>query len=102
MRSSGMPMPLSRTSMCSSCRSFSTSRDVTATTTSPTSVNFTALLSRLARIWRNRLGYIVFNQVGQIEPFLGGAWRQQVERGFEAIAQIEWVLLEVELTRLDL
>jgi hypothetical protein len=37
----------------------------------------------------DRLGHIIFNQVGQIELFLGGARRQQVECRFQAIAQIE-------------
>ncbi len=65
-----IPIPVSRTWMWSITRDWSsdgpqlaspsrssvpTSSLVTATTTSPCSVNFTALLSRLTRIWRRRV-----------------------------------------------
>ena len=60
--SAGMPIPLSWTEKCSmsACRR-------TSTWTSPSAVNLTALLTRLARTWRRRVGSDM-HVVGQSAP----------------------------------
>ena len=78
-------------------------------TTSPRSVNFTALLSRLTRIWRSRvtspsdgLRGVGIDQIGQIEAFLGSLGGQQIERALDAFAQIEGLVLQLQLVGFDL
>ncbi len=55
MPASLRPMPVSRTANSSSGSPLSTLLVWTVSTTSPVSVNLTALLNRLSRIWRSRV-----------------------------------------------
>ncbi len=55
MPSADRPMPVSCTANVSSASPFAIGVDVTVSTTSPCSVNFTALASRLSMIWRSRV-----------------------------------------------
>src|SRR2546426_629965 len=54
--SGGMPIPVSRTTKCSNTLSLSPGSIPTFNTTSPLSVNLTALLSKLVTICRRRVG----------------------------------------------
>ena len=55
MPSADNPMPVSRTANVSSACPSASGCDVTVSTTSPASVNFTALESRFNMIWRSRV-----------------------------------------------
>ncbi len=55
MPSGDRPMPVSRTAKVSSTRPSAAGAALTVSTTSPASVNLTALASRLSRIWRSRV-----------------------------------------------
>ena len=55
MPSAVRPMPVSRTAKVSSTLPLASACDATVSTTSPRSVNFTALDSRLSRICRSRV-----------------------------------------------
>jgi len=42
------------------------------------------------------------DHVGQVEPFLGGAWRQQIQRRLDALPQVERLAFEGQLASFDL
>ena len=104
-------MPVSRTVKCSRLPSpvCSSPSARTVSTTSPVSVNLTALLSRFSRIWRSRVTspsmrrrHLAFEDVGDVQVLLGRARADQVERRLDALAQVEGVALDVHAPGLDL
>ena len=50
----------------------------------------------------DRGGGAVADQIGEVEPLLGGAGGHEIERGLDALAEVERLGLELELPRLDL
>ena len=79
------------------------------TTTSPVSVNLTALLSRLSRIWRTRfwsptksVGVPASITQASLQALLGGRGRHDVQGTFDAGAELERPGLELEPAGLDL
>ena len=109
MTSADRPMPVSRTENVSSTRSAATGFELTVSTTSPASVNFTALLSRLSMIWRSAghvaddcRGHVALEHVRGIEMLLDRARRDEVQRRLDAFAQIERLRLDVHAPGLDL
>ena len=109
MPSADSPMPVSRTANVSSACPSAAGAAVTVSTTSPRSVNFTALERRLRMIWRSRVtsptmagGNIAFEHVGGVEVLLHGAGRDEVERRLDAVAQVERLRLDVHAPGFDL
>ena len=87
----------------------SASRRATRTTTSPRSVNFTALPTRFSRTWRSRpgspstrLGHVGADVARELEPLLAGAQRQQRRRVADDLAHVERRPFQLEPPRLDL
>ena len=109
MPSALRPMPVSRTAKLSRTRCPARGSLRTVTTTSPRSVNLTALASRLSRIWRSRVRSVpiggrnvALEHVGDVELLLGRARADQVERRLDALAQVERMRLDVHPAGLDL
>jgi hypothetical protein len=59
-------------------------------------------LAQARDIADNRLWNIAFNQIRQVDPLFRRARSQEIERRLDTFAQIEWLLLQVELAGLDL
>ena len=103
-------MPVSRTEKVSSTLDPRRSAcELTVSTTSPASVNFTALESRFSMIWRSRVTSptnggrdVAFEHVGGVQMLFDGARRDEVERGFDALAQVEGLRLDVHAAGFDL
>ena len=105
-RSAGMPMPVSRTATCSSLGS---SPGSAVSTTSPASVNLTALPSRFTSTWRKRVtspfrpvGKSRIDQEGELEPLARRRLGDQVERRLDARAQVERMPLQLQAAGVDL
>ena len=109
MPSADRPMPVSRTANVSSALPVPRAPRVTVSTTSPRSVNLTALDSRLSRICRRRVtsptiaaGHVAFEHVGGVEVLLDRARGDEVERRLDAFAQVERLRLDVHAPGFDL
>ena len=82
---------------------------VTVSTTSPASVNFTALDSRLSEdlaqprhVALDRRRHVALEEVREVEALLDGARGDEVERRLDALAQVERLRLDVHAPGLDL
>ena len=109
MPSGDRPMPVSRTVNVSSACPSATGFEVTVSTTSPRSVNFTELdkqvehdLAQAREVADDRRRNVAFEHVGGVEVLLDGARGDEVERRFDAFAQVERLRLDVHAAGFDL
>ena len=59
-------------------------------------------LAQAGHVADDGFGGVRIDQVGQVQPFLGGAGRQQVQRALDALAQVKGLVLQLQLVGLDL
>ena len=104
-----MPMPLSHTENFTLTRSATRSSSATLTTISPCSVNLTALLTRLIRIWPRRSGSPISvggrsccDEIRNSRFFSCAFWPTIDDRLSSDVFQPEVGLLHVELAGFDL
>ena len=103
-------MPVSRTANVSSdARRARAAASVTVSTTSPCSVNFTALdeqveqdLAQPRHVADDRRRHVALEHVGDVEVLLRRARADEVERRLDALAQVERLRLDVHAPGLDL
>ena len=107
--SSSIPIPVSRTSNLRRRVDSVSSSTLTRTTTSPRSVNLTALPIRLSRIWRKRPGSpragpddLGEHETRQLELLRVRPLGEQLADVFDRLPQVEMDLLQLELPGFDL
>ena len=103
-------MPVSATAKCSAdCARRDRDSTATLTTTSPRSVNLTALPTRLTRTCRSRpasptrtSGTSAADLAGQFQPLLVRPQGQRLQGVAQGVAQVEGDCVQLQLARLDL